>query len=169
MKLYLIFIDFIVGLKRIIETGGRRLLPPEIKNEAEVTENRQIPPKVAAPVALCLVVPASVVKNVRENSSIDVSGIEKLIDNSLYFLCTTPEDADATWKLLDRTDEDLTTLSEQREIYVRINIADGEDMMGKKVPYILKRNIPPNGQGMVKQLACLKYLSVSGLENFNRI
>ncbi len=169
MKLYLIFIDFIVGLKRIIETRSRLLLGQEIKSEAEVTENRQIPPKGAAPVALCLVVPASVVENVRENSSIDVSGIEKLIDNSLYFLCTTPEDANATWELLDRTNEDITTVSEQREIYVRINIAEGEDMIGKKVPYILKRNLPSNGQGIVTQLACLEYLSVSGLENFNRI
>jgi hypothetical protein len=169
MKLYLIFIDFIVGLKRIIETRSRLLLGQEIKSEAEVTENRQIPPKGAAPVALCLVVPASVVENVRKNSPIDVSGIKKLIDNSLYFLCTTPEDADATWELLDRTNEDITTVSEQREIYVRINIADGEDMIGKKVPYILKRNLPSNGQGVVRQLACLKYLSVSGLENFNRI
>jgi len=146
--------------------------------EREVTENREIllpsnssPPrkKVPVPVALCLVVPASVVENVRENSSIDVSGIEKLIDNSLYFLCTTPEDANATWELLDRTKEDITTVSEQREIYVRINIADGEDMIGKKVPYILKRNLPSNGQGTVEQLACLEYLSVAGLEKFNRI
>ena len=169
MKLYLIFIDFIVGLKRIIETRGRRVLSQEIKNGAEETENRQISPKVAVPVALCLVVPASVVENVRENYPIDVSDIEKLIDNSLYFLCTTPEDANATWELLDRTKEDIKTVSEQREIYVRINIADGEDMIGKKVPYILKRNLPSNGQGIVTQLACLEYLSVSGLEKFNRI
>ena len=144
--------------------------------EREVTKNREtLLPSDSSPtrrknsVDLCLVVPASVVENVIENSPIDVSSIEKLIDNSLYFLCTTPEKAEATWKLLDRTDEDITTLSEQREIYVRINIADGEDMMGKKVPYILKRNLPSNGQGVVRQLACLKYLSVSGLENFNRI
>jgi hypothetical protein len=144
--------------------------------EREVTKNREtLLPSDSSPtrrknsVDLCLVVPASVVENVRENSPIDVSSIEKLIDNSLYFLCTTPENADATWKLLERTGEDITTVSEQREIYVRINIADGEDMMGKKVPYILKRNLPSNGQCVVRQLACLEYLSVSGLEKFNRI
>jgi hypothetical protein len=172
MKLNLILrlIDYLkVGLGRSIETLGKRVLPQEIKKGAEVTENSPIPRKAAVPVALCLVVPASVVENVRENSPIDVSGIEKLIDNSLYFLCTTPEDANATWELLDRTAEDITTVSEQREIYVRIDIADGEDMVGKKVPYILKRNLPSNGQGIVTELACLKYLSVAGLENFNRI
>ena len=148
-----------------------------VKKERELGDRRKIPPldsspprkKVPVPVALCLVVPASVVENVRKNSPIDVSNIEKLIDNSLYFLCTTPEDANVTWELLDRTAEDITTVSEQREIYVRIDIADGEDMIGKKVPYILKRNLPSNGQGIVTELACLKYLSVAGLENFNRI
>ena len=147
------------------------------KKEREVGDSRQIKPldsspprpKVPVPVALCLVVPASVVGHLRNNNPINVSDIEKLIDNSLYFLCTTPEEADATWKRLERTDEDITSLSEQREIYVRINIDNGEEMIGKKLPYILKRNLPSNGQGMVKQLACLKYLSVSGLENFNRI
>jgi hypothetical protein len=147
------------------------------KKEREVGKSRQIPPsdispprpKVSVPVALCLIVPASVVGNLSNNNPINVSDIEKLIDSSLYFLCTTPEDAKATWELLDRTDEDITTVSEQREIYVRINIDDGEEMIGKKVPYILKRNLPSNGQGMVTQLASLKYLSVSGLEKFNRI
>jgi hypothetical protein len=155
--------------KEVVELWSRPKERVVTKNPKILLPSDSSPTRRKNSVDLCLVVPASVVENVRENSPIDVSGIEKLIDNSLYFLCTTPEDADATWKLLDRTDEDITTLSEQREIYVRINIADGEDMMGKKVPYILKRNLPPNGQGMVKQLACLKYLSVSGLENFNRI
>jgi hypothetical protein len=161
--------NIIVKCKEVVE----RLSRPK---EREVTKNREIllpsdssPTRGKNSVELCLVVPASVVENVKENSPIDVSDIEKLIDNSLYFLCTTPEDANATWELLDRTGADITTVSEQREIYVRINIADGEDMIGKKVPYILKRNLPSNGQGMVTQLACLEYLSVSGLEKFNRI
>ncbi|HEY9297694.1 MAG TPA: hypothetical protein VIQ31_15275, partial [Phormidium sp.] len=117
----------------------------KVKKQRELGDSRKNPPldsspprkKVPVPVALCLVVPASVVENVRENSSIDVSGIEKLIDNSLYFLCTSPEDADTIQPRLKLTGENITTVSEQREIYVRINIADGEDMFGKKVPYIL--------------------------------
>lgn len=149
----------------------------KVKKEREVRGSREIqpsdsyspPPKIPVPVALCLVVPASVVGNLRNNNPINVSDIENLIDSSLYFLCTSPEDANVTQQRLELTEEDITTVSEQREIYVRINIADGQEMMGKKVPYILKRNLPSNGQGVVKQLACLKYLSVSGLENFNRV
>ncbi|PSB38460.1 hypothetical protein C7B69_02925 [filamentous cyanobacterium Phorm 46] len=147
------------------------------KKEREVGDNRKIPPsdsfpprqKVPVPVALCLVVPASVVGDIRENHTINVSHIEKLIENASYFLCTSHEDANIIQKRLKLTDEDITTVSEQREFYVRIDIAEGQEMIGKKVQYILKRNLPPNGQGTVKELACLEYLSVSGLENFNRV
>ncbi|MEG4454347.1 hypothetical protein [Microcoleus sp. N9_A1] len=127
------------------------------------------PKKSSVSVALCLIVPASVVRNIIENDTIKISNIEILIENASYFLCTSPEVADTIQQHLKLTTEDIKDVSEQREFYVRINIADGEEMMGKKVPYILKRNLPSNGQGLVGQLACLEYLSVSGLENFNRV
>lgn len=147
------------------------------KKEREVGDNRKIPPsdsfppqpKVSVPVGLCLVVPASAVGNIRKNHTINVSDIETLIENASYFLCASPEDANTIQQRLKLTEEDITDVSEQREFYVRIDIADGQEMIGKKVQYILKRNLPPNGQGTVKELACLEYLSVSGLENFNRV
>jgi len=127
-------------------------------------------PKPVSPVSLCLVVQASVLAgNIKENYPINISDIEKLIDNSSYFLCTDSEEADKTQERLELTEESITNVSEQREVYIRINIADAEEMMGKKVPYILKRNLPANGQGIVRKIACVKYLSVSGLENLNRI
>lgn len=149
----------------------------KVKRERGVREGRQIQPsdssppqpKVPVPVALCLVVPAWVIENVRENNLIDVSDVENFIDNSLYFLCTSPEYANANQQNLELTNEDFTTIDEQREVYVRIDIANGEEMIGKKVPYILKRNLSPNERYIVKRLASLKYLSVSGLEKFNRV
>ena len=141
--------------------------------QGESSNNRpSLPPspkKSSVSVALCLVVPASVVGNIRENHTINVSDIETLIENASYFLCTSPEEANTIQQRLKLTNENITDVSEQREFYVRINIADGEELMGKKVPYILKRNLPSNGQGLVGKLACLEYLSVSGLENFNRV
>ena len=131
--------------------------------------NSSSPQKNPKPVSLSLVVPASVLGgNIKENYPINISDIEKLIDNSSYFLCTDSEQADKTQERLELTEENITNVSEQREVYIRINIADAEEMMGKKVPYILKRNLPANGQGIVRKIACLKYLSVSGLENLNR-
>ncbi|MEH2053926.1 hypothetical protein [Nostoc sp.] len=120
-------------------------------------------------VALCLIVPASALKNLGENDPINISDIEKLIDNASYFLCTHIDEADYIWKLLQTTNEDIKTVNVQREVYIRINISDGEEMIGKKIPYILKRNLPPYGAANIIKLACLKYLSVSGLEKFNRV
>ena len=148
--------------------------PKRKQTQGDSSNNRpSLPPspkKSSVSVALCLVVPASVVRNIIiENDTINVSGIETLIENASYFLCTSPEDANIIQQRLKLTEEDITDVSEQREFYVRIDIADGPEMIGKKVQYILKRNLPPNGQGTVKKLACLEYLSVSGLENFNRV
>ena len=126
-------------------------------------------PKTTQPVDLCLIVPASAIGNLTKNSPIHISEIEQLIDKSLYFLCTSVADANMIWDVLEKTEEDIKTLSEEREVYIRINIPDGEEMIGKKVPYILKRNLPANAQSRVTQLACLKYISVSGLEKFNRV
>jgi len=142
----------------------------EKKNNQNIRSDTFPPqPKVPVPVGLCLVVPASAVGNIRKNHTINVSDIETLIENASYFLCASPEDANTIQQRLKLTNEDITDVSEQREFYVRIDIADGPEMIGKKVQYILKRNLPPNGQGTVKELACLEYLSVSGLENFNRV
>jgi hypothetical protein len=120
-------------------------------------------------VALCLIVPASALKNLLENDPINISDIEELIDNASYFLCTDIDKADCISKLLQTTNEDINTVNDQREVYVRIKISDGEEMIGKKIPYILKRNLPHYGSANIIKLACLKYLSVSGLEKFNRV
>ncbi|MEH1987188.1 hypothetical protein [Nostoc sp.] len=65
------------------------------------------------------------------------------------------------------TDENILTVGERREVYVRIHIADGKEMLDKTVPYILKTNLPSHRQGVVEKLACLGDLS--DLEAFNRI
>ncbi|MEH2299555.1 MAG: hypothetical protein V7K88_11100 [Nostoc sp.] len=65
------------------------------------------------------------------------------------------------------TDENILNVGERREVYVRIYIDNGQEMLEKTVPYILKRNLPSHRQGIVKKLACLGDLS--GLEAFNRI
>lgn len=125
------------------------------------------PPKQSLTVALCLVLPAYIVNKLKEQYPIDANEIENLIDNASYFLCTKIADAELVQQRLDFTDENILTVSERREIYVRIHIADGQEMLDKTVPYILKRNLPSHRQGVVKQLACLGDLS--GLEAFNRI
>ena len=127
------------------------------------------PPKKSEYASLCLVVPASVAGKFTNNNPIDKAEVVDLIDNASYFLCTNDQKADSVQENLDLTDEKITDISEQREVYIRINIADGQDMIGKQISYTLKSNLPPHGQGVIRKIACIKYLSVSGLEEFNRI
>jgi hypothetical protein len=158
----------------------RRLCDPEQEQKIKKRQGgniRSLEPShtsqkpVASPqpltVALHLVVPALVVNDVRANNPINASQIEKLIDNASYFLCTKVTDPDLIEQNLEFTNQSISTIAERREVYIRIHIADGQEMLDKKVPYILKRDLPSHGQGVVKQLACLE--DFSGLEKFNRV
>ncbi|MEA5620738.1 hypothetical protein VB711_23270 [Cronbergia sp. UHCC 0137] len=176
MKLYLVVIgSLIVGTFACIKYINNNNKNKRIRKAKYVAENKvsQISPqkqKDTRPVTLCIIVPALALENVRKNYPIDSEYIKELIDNSLYFLCTDDTyEAKKISELLETTDEDYINVSEQREVYVSIEIDNAEEMIRKKVPYILKRNLPANAKGVVRQLACLKYLSVSGLEKFNRI
>lgn len=124
------------------------------------------PPRQSLTAALCLIVPANAIGNLTKNAKINVSEIEKLIDAASYFLCTKVKEADLKEQHLEKTNEDIPIGSNQ-EVYVRIHIADGQEIIDKKLLYILKRDIPRNGQGVIEELACLKNLS--GLNNFNRV
>ena len=179
MKLYLVVIgSLIVATLTYIKyinnnTKNKRRNNTKYFAETQVSHKLSQKQKDTRSVALCLIVPALpalALENVIKNDQIDSEYIKELIDNSLYFLCTDDTyEAKEISKLLETTNEDYRNISEQREVYVSIEIDNAEEMVGKKVPYILKRNLPANAQGVVKKIACLKYLSVSGLEKFNRI
>ncbi|MEG3872732.1 hypothetical protein [Microcoleus sp. Z1_B5] len=132
------------------------------------------PPPEPITAALCLVVPASVFIDLRDkrpngftNNCLDTSDLKTLIDNASYFLCTDVENAASKEQFLEMaTNEDIPTNS-NREVYIRIDINQGQEMIDKESPYILKRNLPNYGQRIIQQYACLRNLS--GLENFNRI
>jgi hypothetical protein len=120
------------------------------------------PPRPFVTAALCLVVPASVTDNLMEYSEINVCQIEKLIDKASYLLCSKPEEAE--FLKLEFTDENISNIGENREVFIKINISNTQDMIGKTLPHILKRNLPSSSNGKVIALAPLKNLS--GLEQF---
>jgi len=146
---------------------NRQKTPPPLKSKIGTTSAP--PPKKSECASLCLVVPASVARKFTNDNPINQAEVEDLIDNASYFLCTNNQKADSVQENLDLTEEKITDISEQREVYIRINIADGQDMIGKQISYTLKSNLPAHGQGVIREIACIKYLSVSGLEEFNRI
>lgn len=168
MKLYQIVVIgcLIVGVFACIKYLESKQIKPQEEDDYGISSPKQ---KIYKPAALCLVVPASVVGSLKNNNLINVSEIEEIIDKALYFLCTNYQDADANQQRLELVNKDISNASENTEVYVRINISDGEEMIGQTIPYILKKKLPPNGQYVVTELACLKYLSNSGLEKFNRV
>lgn len=118
------------------------------------------------PADLCLVVPASIASNFINRSNLKVDELIYLIDNASYFLCTSVKVADANEQNLEITDDNISSDS-IREVYIRININDGRNMINQDVRFSLKNNLPSQADCTVKKLACLGNLS--GLEKFNRI
>ena len=118
------------------------------------------------PADLCLVVPASIASNFINRSNLKVDELIYLIDNASYFLCTSVKVADSNEQNLEITDDNISSDS-IREVYIRININDGRNMINQDVRFSLKNNLPIQADCTVKKLACLGNLS--GLEKFNRI
>lgn len=123
-----------------------------------------LPPPI--PATLCLIVPANIVGNLSNGSSIDIDSLSALIDSASYFVCTTESDADSKERQLAMTNENIPTDS-NREVYVRIKIRYGNNLIGKKIRYAVQTNLPTNGNVIVEKIACLR--SLTGLESFSRI
>ncbi|MGB8686903.1 MAG: hypothetical protein WCD53_06155 [Microcoleus sp.] len=153
-----------VGLffyKQTLDKKEQDKIKPAVQ---EIKEKPIFSPPI--PADLCLVIPASIASNFINRSNLKVDELTYLIDNASYFLCTTVKVADSNEQYLKITDESIQ-LDSRREVYIRININDGRNLIDKKIPYYLKTNLPLQAQCIVKKLACLENLS--GLENFNRV
>jgi len=132
--------------------------------------SQELPPITAA---LCFVVQASVFidlknqhPNALEDNRLSCSDVKMLIDYSSHFLCIGLEDVASIEEHLEITREEITNDSNQ-EVYIRIHIDKGQNLIGKQVPYILKRDLPSDGQRIIQRRVSLKNLS--GLEHFNHI
>jgi hypothetical protein len=132
--------------------------------------SQELPPITAA---LCLVVQASVFIDLRNNypnaledNRLSCYDVKMLIDYSSHFLCIGVEDVASIEEHLEITREEIPNDSNQ-EVYIRIHISNGQNIIGKEVPYILKRDLPSDGKRIIQRRVSLKNLS--GLENFNHI
>ncbi|MEG3905456.1 hypothetical protein QUB19_23965 [Microcoleus sp. B4-C5] len=172
---WLVFIgSLLVGVFACIQYRNNR--KQNLRGNARNRQPDSLPSPPPEPItaALCLVVPASVIIDLRDkrpnsftDNSLEFSDLKTLIDNASYFLCTDVENAASKELVLEMaTNEDIPTNS-NREVYIRIDINQGQEMIDKESPYILKRNLPNYGQRIIQKYACLRNLS--GLENFNRI
>ena len=143
-------------------------LDPKAKRNTLVEEPIQkptLPSSISSSAELCLIIPASIANGVKNVLSKD--DLITLIYNASYFLCTDFDTADRNQEKLNMAETEDILPNSNREVYIRIKIDNGGNMIGQKMPYSLKTNLPENVQGTVKKLACLRDLS--GLEKFNRV
>ena len=126
------------------------------------------PPPPPIPASLCLVVPAKIASTLNTNSRLlNASSVRDILENTIYFTCTTAAEADSYEQDLEFTEEAILPDS-QREVYLRIDIDDVDpNLFDKTTRYGLKSNLPDNAQFTLKRLVCLQDLS--GLEKFNRV
>lgn len=113
--------------------------------------------------SLCLAVPASEVYKLRKGDPLSRDDVVRLIDCATEFLCV-PEYK----KISVETIPDEGRSPESRlKFYVRINLKNGGNIIGKETQYGMKRELPLNVTGKVIQIGFLKNVSI--LRKFNRI
>ena len=128
------------------------------------TENfrRPLPPVLAA---LCLIIPANIVGELTNGSNINIDDLSYLVDNASDFVCATKSEVDSIEQQMTMTEK--IPLDSIREVYIRINLADGQNLIGKKILYMIKTNLPIDTDFPVEKVACLQNLN--GLKFFNHV
>jgi hypothetical protein len=135
------------------------------RQKADATKSPSLsPPPI--PAALCLIIPARMASVLQIGSCLCASDVEDLIDQASYFLCTEAGTTQFYEQRLELTDEEILPDS-QREVYIRFNFSNGQDLIDQKTRYALKVHLPANANFVIKKRACLK--SLSKVEAFNRI
>lgn len=112
--------------------------------------------------SLCLALPASAVYKLREKDSIGRDEILRLIDSATEFLCVE----ESKNIPVEITNEEPSSES-QLKFYVRINLKNGGNIIGKETQYGMQRELPLNVIGEITELGFLKNVSI--LRSFNRI
>jgi len=128
------------------------------------TENfrRPLPP---VPAALCLIIPANIVGELTNGSNINIDYLSYLVDNASDFVCATKSEVDSIEQQMTMTEK--IPLDSIREVYIRINLADGRNLIGKKILYMIKTNLQIDTDFFVEKVACLQNLN--GLKFFNHV
>lgn len=112
--------------------------------------------------SLCLALPASAVYKLRKEDSIGRDEILRLIDSATEFLCVE----ESKNIPVEITNEEPSSES-QLKFYVRINLKNGGNIIGKETQYGMQRELPLNVIGEITELGFLKNVSI--LRSFNRI
>ncbi|MEA5536606.1 hypothetical protein [Crocosphaera sp. XPORK-15E] len=146
-----ILIGAYVSQKFLSETSTKNITSPAL-------------PSKPIPTAICLAVPASVVYGLTLGKPINREKMIELIEAAPEFLCLKAEEADQ--KIIDTINQEISPDS-QLKFYIRIDIPNGQNIIGEETKYVIKRDIPANTEGKIIQLGRLRDASI--LKSFKRI
>jgi len=135
------------------------------KRNKKRSENSRRPTPIPIPAALCLIVPANTVGRLTNGSSINVDDLSYLIDSTSDFICAAKSEADSIEQQMTMSDK--IPSDSIREVYIRIDLADGRNLIGKKILYMIKTNLQIDTDFFVEKVACLQNLN--GLKFFNHV
>ncbi|MEA5471251.1 hypothetical protein [Spirulina sp. 06S082] len=123
------------------------------------------------PTAICLEISASEFASLEVGQFIEQNQIVQLINSASDILCTTVEEADRLAVDIDKfqnhSPNSQLNFFIRRKCFIRIDIPNGGEIMGKKNKYVITRDMPVGAKGKIKKLGRLR--SLNGLESFNRI
>jgi len=139
---------------------------PEKLRETIANTDHQTTDEQRIAVELCLIVPAWLVSNLTPPQTLTREKICDLIDNCAYFRCLPSRDLDSLEQDLQPTSEPILPDSE-RDVYIRLQIEDGENMIDNSSCYGLKKRLPQTGTGKLQKRLLLANLS--GRQHFNCI
>ncbi len=147
----------------IVRWQSSKKNPPS--NQLQNNKNTALLPNPSISTAICLAVPASAIYHLNEQQIINRSQIIKLIDAASNFLCLEITEAEGMSIEIDRNKEPLP--DSKLKFYLRIDIPDGQKIIGQKTKYVIKRDIPNNSSGTIRDLGRLG--SISSIKSFNRV
>lgn len=136
--------------------------PEDLRETSHSPDHQSIQQRI--PVELCLIVPARLVSNFSRDQPLTRTEICHLIDNCAYFCCLPAKDLHSLEQDLQPTSEPI--LHSERDVYIRIQIEDGENMIDNSSCYGLKKRLPQTG-GVIQE--CKLLANLSGRQHFNRI
>jgi len=167
MKLLVIVACILVGVYFCIQyldsNTQKKNVSTRSPNSSEKTP--PTPPTLPIPAKLCLIVPASSVSTFQIDSYLDGKSLKMLINSASYFLSKSPKQVENIETKLDFSTESIPQDS-PKEVYIRVEIKNGREMLDKETRYEIKENVQDSEQYKIEDIRCL--WTLSGLESFIR-
>lgn len=131
----------------------------QITQEDSDTENRSD----SREVSLCLILKSEYLGDLLASRNVDITStrLKELIDRANYFLCVdigNVSNLENKWSIAQVSEPDNG--DEDADVYVRVNITNGQEMIDATYPYALSEGILPNSKVKLEKISYLRNMSL---------